>query len=248
MKNHPNRVEIIGRGNIQLQTADDMALDQIIARNNLAIESIWEEKQKNKQGALYNDKLLHVIDIKNQGDDILVKGHFVEYKSYLAQRENSKLDFTIKPLGVSGLTRLRENQRDYILFAKRAALVTEYPGCLELVPSGSIDATCVSSEGEVDYIKKLLSEFTEETGFSDSFVEKIAGFAVVLDVDHQVYDVCCDILISGQRDSLLKTFVSSEYSDPQFVAVEDLSQFLSLNEGMLVPTSIALLEVAGYVS
>ena len=61
-----------------------------------------------------------------------------------------------------------------MVFAKRAESITEYPGFLELVPSGSIDKECADTNGVVDYKFKLLSEFVEETGLSKEYVKKIS--------------------------------------------------------------------------
>ena len=129
-----------------------------------------------------------------------------------------------------------------MVFAKRADDITEYPGFLELVPSGSIDKECADAKGIVDYRSKLLSEFVEETGLSKEYVKKISGFAFVLDINHNVYDICCEILLKAEKELIIQKFSSKEYNAPVFVALNDLNSFIRANVNSIIPTSMALIE------
>lgn len=129
-----------------------------------------------------------------------------------------------------------------MVFAKRADNITEYPGFLELVPSGSIDKECVGASGVVDYQSKLLAEFIEETGLSKEYVKEISGFAFVLDVGHNVYDICCKILLETSKEIVAQRFRSKEYHAPVFVAMNDLGSFVKENVDSIVPTSMAIIE------
>jgi hypothetical protein len=129
-----------------------------------------------------------------------------------------------------------------VVFAKRVDNITEYPGLLELVPSGSIDKECADANGVVDYQSKLLSEFIEETGLSKEYVKEISGFGFVLDIGHNVYDICCEILLEAKKELVAQRFLSREYNAPVFVVMNDLDSFIKANVDSIVPTSMALIE------
>jgi len=234
--------EIVAIGNIQLRTKNDSKTDEILARNREAIEEIWKIAQKEKGGKLFNGTLPNFIRVdKKLGRETEITCHFVEYKSFLSQRKQPALKLGIKPIGVSGIIILEENGNKYVVFAKRGSDTTEYPGFLELAPSGSIDKECADLNGIVDYQSKLLSEFEEETGLSKKRVKDISGFALVLDVDHNVYDICCEIILLEKRQSVAAEFVSKEYKPPVFVDMKDLNSFIKTNSSSIVPTSMALI-------
>jgi len=129
-----------------------------------------------------------------------------------------------------------------VVFAKRADNITEYPGFLELVPSGSIDKECADAKGVVDYRSKLLSEFGEETSLSKEYVKRISGFAFVLDINHNVYEICCEILLETEKELVAQKFSSKEYNAPVFIATNNLDNFVKSNVASIVPTSMALIE------
>jgi len=236
--------EIVAIGNIQLQTMKDSQIDGILASNRDIIEEIWQNTQKEKGGKLFNGTLTNFVrvDKKNISNHI-IKSHFIEYKSFLAQRKRPDLNLGIKPIGVSGVIVLKEANKEYVVFAKRANDVTEYPAFLELVPSGSIDKEYSDVNGTIDYKAKLLSEFSEETGLPKDYVKEISSFAFVLDTNHNVYDICCKILVESTRELFFSKFKSSkEYQSPAAIAVDDLGDFVKVNNDSIVPTSLALIE------
>ncbi|EKD42472.1 MAG: NUDIX hydrolase, partial [uncultured bacterium] len=184
----------------------------------------------------------HFIRFNKQADKINIVAHFVEYKTFLAEQKQPDLKLGITPIGVSGIIVLKEATNQYVFFARRAPHVTEYPGFLELVPSGSLDEGCVDASGIVYYQSQLLREFVEETGLPQEYVKDISGFALVLDTNHHVYDICCEISLEAKKEFILKEFSSDEYNDPAFVAMNDLDHFIKSNCDSIVPTSLALIE------
>jgi hypothetical protein len=240
MNNLKTNYEIVAIGAIHMQTIQDSTFERTLAQNRDAIEEVWQKAQKQKGGKLSNGTLPNFVGVKRERVEIL--GHFIEYKQFLAQRRNPALKLGIKPIGVSGIVILEDKGNKYGVFAKRADDITEYPGFLELVPSGSIDKECVNANGVVDYRSKLLSEFVEETGLSKEYVKEISGFAFVLDIGHNVYDICCEILLKAKKELIIQKFSSKEYNAPVFVALDDLNSFIRANVNSIVPTSMALIE------
>jgi len=236
--------EVVAIGNILLQTTKDTSIDGVLAKNRDAIEEIWQNTLKERGGKLFNGTLPNFVRVDQKSfSNHIIKSHFIEYKSFLAQRKRPDLNLGIKPIGVSGVIVLKEADREYVVFAKRADDVTEYPAFFELVPSGSIDKECSDVNGTIDYKAKLLSEFSEETGLPKEYVKEISSFALVLDTNHNVYDICCKILVEYTKERFFSYFKSSkEYQSPTAIAVDGLGDFIKANNEQIVPTSMALIE------
>ena len=235
-----NKYKIIATGNIDLQEIkSNPQTERLIDENKKAIEDTWLDASKNKK--MFNGVLLNICEINKKKDKIEINGNFVEYKNFFAQTKTG-LDLGIKPIGVSGITIFKEANTEYVIIAKRSENVTQYPNFFELVPSGSIDKKCINTDGTIDYKSKLLSEFTEETGLSKNLVKDISSFVFVLDTDHNVYDIGCKILLDAEKKLIEEKFKDSEeYSDPIFIAVNELNNFVKTQKNLIVPTSMALI-------
>lgn len=234
--------EVVALGQIEMRMIRDSRLDDLLARHRTVIDAIWREVQEERGGTLFNGALPCFVRVCREGKKTTIFGHFIEYKQFIAQRRRPDLQLDIKPVGVSGITVLVCRDGEYVFFARRTAKTTEYPGFLELVPSGSIDQEFITADGLVDYRAKLLSEFTEETGLSRDCVRSVSGFALVLDTDHHVYDICCEIVLALSKETFGHAFRSDEYSDPLFVSRIDLETFIHANADSIVPTSAAIIE------
>jgi hypothetical protein len=234
--------EIVAVGDINLKAVKDSPINGILSQNKEIIEGIWQRAQKKRGEKLFDGTLPNFIRIDKKGDTVEITSHFIQYKQFIAQKEKPALELGIKPIAISGMIILGEGEDKYVLFAKRDANVTLYPGFIELVPSGGINEECTSINEEVDYQSQLLSEFAEETGLPKDYVKKITGFALVLDIKYNVYDICCEILLKVNKQLVEKGFSSKEYNTPVFVNMSDLDSFIEKNIDSIVPTSIALIE------
>ncbi len=234
--------EVIAIGHIKMKAIQDSRTEKILAQNHNVIEKTWQKILQEKSGDLFNGAISNFIRLDKKGDALEIISHFVEYKQFLAQMKNPALELGIKPIGVSGITVLKDKGNEYVFFSERADNVTEYPGFLELVPSGSIDKEYIGADGIIDYRSQLLSEFTEETGLAKEHIKGISGFALVLDVNHNVYDICCEILLEAKKELIAQELSLKEYNTPVFVSMDDLDSFIKTNAASIVPTSMALIE------
>jgi len=207
------------------------------------IQQIWKNEFTNSKKELFNDKVLSFVDISHEGDEILVRGKYVDYKTILADRIDPNLGLDIYQIGVSGLIVFNDMETKYILFSTRDSGITEYPGYLELVPSGNIDKQVLRENGIIDYKSKICQEFTEETGLSSNCIKSLKSFCFVKDLQNRVYDVCCLIEINEKINSIKESFNKvSEYHKPEFVIISELPDFIKKNTDRIVPTSLAILE------
>ncbi|MEM3008196.1 MAG: hypothetical protein QXW38_09665 [Candidatus Nitrosotenuis sp.] len=234
-----NSFEIVERGNIIIKCVNSSF---IVDSKKDAIQKIWNEECKNKNYKLFNGEALSIVDIHKEGRNIIVNTKFTEYKNILASRKNPQLGLNIKQLGVSGIT-IVDHQKKFILFSARSADTTEYPGYLELVPSGNIDKSVLLNDGTVDYISKIKEEFKEETGLSPTDIKDVKSFCLVYDKVNQVFDVGCLIYLDIEVKEIIKSFNKvSEYGIPELVPREALTDFMKQNQQKIVPTSLAILE------
>ena len=207
------------------------------------INKIWKNEYQKKNKKLFNDKVLNFENIIKKNDTTIVNVDYIDYKSVLAERKDPSLNLGFYAVGVSGLVLLRENNLDYVLFALRGANSTEYPYHLELVPSGHLDMSVLQDNGIVDYKKKVRQEFNEETGLSLEFIEKTKSICLAKDIQNRVYDVCCLLQVKGDRKTIISGLQNAaEYTNPTFVPLAKLSDFINLNSKRLIPTSKAILE------
>ncbi len=90
---------------------------------------------------------------------------------------------------------------------------------------------------------KLLDEFVEETGLSSDNCS-ISGAALILDTNHNVYDIGCKIRLKATRAEILRAFAKSqEYYSPILISTAELPEFVKQNVNQIVPTSLGLIQV-----
>ena len=224
--------EIIGKGNIIVRCTDSS--NQIINSNKEIIEKIWSEECKSKNYKIFNGDVLSLIGIHGENADIVVDTKFTEYKNVLASRKKPELQLNIKPVGVSGIIVVEDDKKRFVLFSTRSDDITEYPGHIELVPSGHIDKSVFLSNGTIDYISKLKEEFHEETGLSSDHIKEVRSICFVYDKKNQVFDIGCLIILHLNKTKLIQSFSKvSEYKNPEFIPIESLNDFMKRNKKKL---------------
>jgi hypothetical protein len=180
--------------------------------------------------------------LRMEGRQLFAK--VVDYSAYLAQRADPRLRSAhgIVPLAVSGIT----TAGSAVLVGRRGTRVTAYAGFFELVPSGGIETACVLPSGVVDFRLQLLKELKEEVGLSDVLTDTITPFALVLDRNDGVCDLCLEIEPNEPRDIVASSCVpNEEYESFAFIEKTELNEFCARHHGEIVPTSLAILRVRG---
>ena len=229
---------VVSGGSVKIvQSSDHTMYSSVVSR----VDQIWV-KETSKNPKLFNGKTFSYVSHEKYDDETRVVGSFIEYKYFLAQLREPILDLGIKPIGVSGLVLLNDKEEKIVVFALRDDYVTQYPGCIELVPSGTIDVSSVLPNGEIDVHAALRKEFAEETGLSVDCISRMKDIGFVLDRRDQVYDVCVLIQVNATKEQVLDSFSRvSEYNSPCFVRLDDIPHFVKENAHTMVPSSIAIL-------
>lgn len=231
--------EIISKGEIVLNNVIDVST---ISKEALEQITIYWNNIKSKNPTVFNDKVLRFvrIDPKNKNK---IDVTFEDYKNIIIDRNFLNSSIGLHQVGISGLLLIHEQNDTFVLFAKRSNTVTEYPNFYELVPSGNLDKSVLDKDGTIHFYSKILNEFKEETGVSDSLINNLYSFCFVRDNINHVYDVCCILEINIDKSIFDNSFKNvSEFYSPCFVNIKNLKNFLVDNESKIVPTSKAILE------
>jgi hypothetical protein len=237
-----SHVKIIGLAPMDLICTENFDWADLVAPHQEQIEVVWRQESQKRGRDLFNGKMFNFIGYKQEADRLVVTGHFIQYKEFIAKRVLPYLPYTVTPVGVSGLTYYQQGEEGAVLMARRSHGVTQYPGFFELLPSGTIDPDCLEEGGKVDYIKKIRDEFSEESGLEKSNIKNCTGFALLHDSAESCYDLCSIIEITPfAGEQLEKNFHrSGEYDRLIRVNFRDMEPFLEKNAPLILPTSLSL--------
>jgi len=228
------------------RVADDLRIEVIPDSSTLSaverdrVEAIWQAEARRRGPTLFNGQLLEFVRL--EGDRLIAR--FVDYKLYLASRAGMLMTRrAVMPLGVSGVVRCG----DCVGFGRRSAHVTQYPGWLELFPSGGIDRNALRPDGTIDLHDQVIRELIEETGLDRPDIGGVATRALIFDEEGQVYDLCVSITLKVGDSSQLGRMRSEEYDELFFVRRGSLPDLIHRCDGRIVPTSRTILTGLGWL-
>jgi HAD superfamily hydrolase (TIGR01509 family) len=204
------------------------------------VDAIWRSARERGGTDLFDGSLLSYHGYR----DGVLRCRVEAYRRYVAVRTDPSLrrEMDVRPVGVSGACRVGGS----MLFGERSARVIQYPGCLELVPSGGLDAAAYRPDGTVDFEGQLCQELQEEAGLGPGWVAAVRPFALHLDIREQSYDVCCEVLLSGpMAGGEVSRNRSGEYARLGLVPEEQIPRYVRENCSRLVPCSLAMIEALG---
>ena len=74
-------------------------------------------------------------------------------------------------------------------------------------------------------------------------VKRIFEICVVNDKNNFVYDICCIIKLGTNIHRIMRNLRNTiEYTDPEFVKIKDVPEFITRNHDKIAPTTLGLLE------
>ena len=220
---------------VQIQTmAGELPVDADVQQR---IDALWRAELE-AHPSRFDGRLLVLVD----RDGERLSGRFVPYRYFLAQQRDPELArrLSLVPIGVSGLLLCA----DVVAFARRAADVTQYPGYLELMPSGGINDGHLKEDGSVDYRRQLMEELVEEAGVDPRSVRRIDPLAIVRNYDDGDLDVGAVIELEPAARGAVEERLArpGEYRELRWTPRQELGAFVREQAQSLVPTSIALVE------
>lgn len=202
----------------------------------LRIDERWERAQEQRNGLLFNGKLLNYLKFEKER----LYGSFVEYKYYMAQCIDPKLKERLRifPLAISCICTCQ----DKVLIGKRSSFVTDFPGYFELVPSGGIDPAAVE-KGNVNLVKQALTELKEEAGIEPNSVEICYPFVLFQNLITGCFEICLhiDLKRTGGDLSARAWLQNHEYTELVWMSCTHLKEFMLSAGNAIVPLSLHLI-------
>ena len=234
--------EILGVGRVRMTWISREGLE-ITSEQEEEVDYQWNRAVKKSDGHLFNGAYFNLLHWQTKRDRVDIVGHFDEYRNFYVHRLLPRLGLGVRAVGVSAITIFDDGGEDYALAARRAPKMTQYPGLMELVPSGTIDRECADEEGIVRAEAKAIEELHEEAGIPFSRIEQAQAFAFTYDRLDDNYDVCCILRIDARAQELRHGIKHcAEYDDPQIIRVADLKDWAEDQGDQLMPVSWAVIE------
>lgn len=196
------------------------------------VNRLWSLAQKQHGGRLFNGLIFSFVAF-DQGK---LWGSFVDYKYYMAQLAvpELKASWQIHPIAISCICVWGER----VLLGQRSSLVTDFPGCFELAPSGGIEPAAAVN-GRIDVVKQALIELEEEAFIVSGQVKTCLPMALVQELTSGTYEMCMRMELHEGGEVLAS---SEEYTKLQWMSQKQLKAFASLERGRFVPFSLFLID------
>ncbi len=201
------------------------------------IDAIWQAASEQSDSKLFDGKILCALEISSKA----LVCSIIPYRFFYAQRQSNMIRnaLQIKVVAVSGLI----FHHGLLYFGRRSLSITQYPNFIELVPSGSIDADSVVTNGKADFCKQLENELIEELSVKKKAVSSIEPLLLAFDRQENTWDICCRIILKADATkSIDKNFESQEYQEIICVHLTELVNFLKANAKCLLPTTQVILQ------
>lgn len=199
----------------------------------LRIERIWGELRSARPHL--QDGMICTLEEASPSEIVVAPA---PYRYFAAQRVDRELGAALGmvAVGVSGIVR----SGSHVIVGRRA-IVSDYQGYWELIPSGALPATSPAP----DPLRQLSIELHEEAGIAPERIASIRILALVPDAVTQTADVCGRIDLGIQQGDLARIIASaprSEYDDLRLLSEEELDSLRASLHTRMVPTSRRLLD------
>jgi len=206
------------------------------------LDRLWELENSRRSKPLFNGRIFSVTSLEAS----LIRGHFVDYRLYIAQNLRPELfdRLEVRPLGVSALTL----SPDGVILGLRNFDTTQNPGLWELAPAGGIDPGCCGTDGKIDIKAHILGELGEELGFGSDQVDDPVPFCLIEDGRSRVLDIGVALSTGLSKEAIVeghRAKATDEYLQVSVVQPVDIEPFLASSKAGLAPESRLLLQFRG---
>lgn len=197
--------------------------------------AIWNSVLENQGSKLFDGLILCATTV----NPAVVTCTAVPYRFFFAQRQSKELRdiLQLRPVAVSGITM----HGPLIYFGRRSSTVTQYPQLIELVPSGSLNASCIVN-GLADFRLQLKEELLEELGFDRFSISDIDPLFLTFDYKELTYDVYCRIVLKSNAKIAGASTSVCEYEEIFSLDLSEITHLISAESERLVPSTLAVLK------
>ena len=215
------------------------ALEQVV-------EELWQRAcarmARGRAGGLFNGRVFSADSISGT----LITGHITEYRRTVAQFEDPALfeQLGLRPLAVCGVLRCA----DGVVIGRRHVDAIYQAGMWQLPPAGSVDASSIGDDGNVDLEQQILTELQEELGLTADTVDAVQPLCALEHAATHVTDIGLALGTSLDTAAVLaahRVSGNTEYDPLIAVGYATLPAKVAELGETLVPSAPAFLRSAG---
>lgn len=199
------------------------------------VEKLWQKAISESVKCMFNGNILSAISFNSDR----IECDIIDYRRFIAQQARPDLfdALLVQPVAVSGVLSCSEG----LIIGHRGNQVVQNANSWELVPSGSIDAAHIPSDGMIDYKSQLLTELQEETGISQQHIQQLIPFCLVEDQQSHVLDIGIRMsAIQLDAEGLHRahtTTAMTEYTQLKIIPHDSVNEIMN----SLIPVSALML-------
>ena len=188
------------------------------------IDGIWHTEQIRLNGQLFNGQVFSADIITPQS----ISGHWTEFRRIVAQMRRPHLYafLGIRSLAICGLITCP----DGVIFGRRPENSVYQSGQWQLPPAGSVDPSCVRSDGSIDFSAMLFTELQEELGLDQAVMSAPQPIGIIEHADSHVLDFGLALHTQLSTCELLRTHATlgnGEYDPVVIIPEHSLEIFLT---------------------
>lgn len=229
---------VLARGDVTVRLTTAPDLTARLAELEPKIAAAWA-KARQEQPCLYDAPVPHFLELEEEGTRIELRAAVIGFRQLHAARRHPEWGLGLTPIGINGTTLTKDG---HVVFARRAAFVSQDPGRWELAPSGHLSPP-FGFLGQWRHEPDLLAEFEEELGMKRSRVTAVHTLGVLRDNWSPMLDICCLLRVNALADEIQSAMVAlaprQEYAEAAFVPLDQAQVFAAARE--LTPSTRSLL-------
>src|SRR5271166_444136 len=203
------------------------------------VEAVWQVERDRCGSTLFDGPLFSLEQISPHA----ISGRYVGYRLFLAQERQPELFFKLRvqPLAVTGVL---QNPHG-LFFGYRDSALAVQPDCWELIPSGGVDRSTLTQDGQLCLAKQVLTELREEVGIAGAAVTPPKLLCFTEDPLRHIFELIWELKTPLDPDAVQRAhsaLLHPEHSKIRFVRWADLKGFLGHAGDGVLPASRDLLE------
>ncbi len=194
------------------------------------VETIWQQ-ERTKFG-LFDTLLFSVSSFTEQK----IVGHFVHYRYYIASQKSKALQeaLQIYPLKTSALCICR----NHLLVGLRDTTLMDYPGFMECVPTGYIEARSFMHQ-EVDFVGNIMWKLQQEARLTEKSLREVHTLGLYYQPEIATYDIGLTLKVDLLEQEM-EIEGTKEYPLLSWYSFKEFEEILRQPSSKIVPLSCAL--------
>jgi hypothetical protein len=202
------------------------------------VDEVWKAARDRCGSTLFDGPIFSLEEISPRA----ISGRYVGYRFFVAQEHRPELfaKLLVQPLAVTGILQ----NLDGLFLGYRNSSVALQSDCWEFIPSGGVDRSTLTEDGQLHALKQVFAELSEEVGIGSTAVAPPKLLLFTEDPLHHIFDLIWELKTSLDRNAVFRAHAAllrPEHSKIRFVRWTDIEGFLSKEGDSVLPATRDLL-------